>query len=179
MVRPKTKEALIEQAYQQFNQMFDMLEDLSSEDKVAAFSFDKPKSDQAAHWTRDKNIRDVYIHLHEWHQLLINWLVTNLNNQSSTFLPTPYNWKTYGDMNMMFWEKHQITSYDHAEQMVKDSHREIMSIIINLDEKELFEKGYYDWSGKTSIGSYCVSATCSHYEWAKNKIKRHRKQVLS
>lgn len=179
MVRPKTKEALIEQAYQQFNQMFDMLEDLSSEDKVAAFSFDKPKSDQAAHWTRDKNIRDVFIHLHEWHQLLINWLVTNLNNQSSTFLPTPYNWKTYGDMNMMFWEKHQITSYDHAEQMVKDSHREIMSIIINLDEKELFEKGYYDWSGKTSIGSYCVSATCSHYEWAKNKIKRHRKQVLS
>jgi hypothetical protein len=25
------------------------------------------------------------------------------------FLPEPYDWKTYGDMNVKFWEKHQTT----------------------------------------------------------------------
>jgi hypothetical protein len=25
------------------------------------------------------------------------------------FLPEHYDWKTYGDMNVKFWEKHQTT----------------------------------------------------------------------
>ncbi|PXW86825.1 hypothetical protein DES38_11811 [Streptohalobacillus salinus] len=177
MGRPQTKAALIEQAMQQFNQLMELVNDLSAAEKSAAFSFDKPTSDKAAHWDRDKNLRDVFIHLYEWHQLLLNWATANFNNQPQPFLPAPYNWKTYTEMNMMFWNKHQITPYDDAEAMLINSHHDVLHFIDSLPAETLFEKGYYDWSGTTSVGSYCVSATCSHYAWAIKKIKRHRKHV--
>jgi len=31
---------------------------------------------------------------------------------------------------------------------------------------ELFTKGIYKWIGGTSLGSYFVSSTSSHYDWA-------------
>ena len=54
---------------------------------------------------RDKNLRDVLIHLFEWHQLLLLWIESNLNNDQKPFLPLPYNWKTYGELNIEFWKK--------------------------------------------------------------------------
>ncbi|WP_334085189.1 ClbS/DfsB family four-helix bundle protein, partial [Helicobacter typhlonius] len=30
----------------------------------------------------------------------------------------------------------------------------------------------YKWCGNTSLGSYCVSATSSHYDWASKCIKK-------
>jgi hypothetical protein len=44
-----------------------------------------------AHWKRDKNLRDVLVHLYEWHQLLLNWFNSNQNGDTKTFLPEPYN----------------------------------------------------------------------------------------
>ncbi len=44
-----------------------------------------------------------------------------------------------------------------------------------LSEEELFEKGHFPWTGTTNVGSYCVSAAPSHYEWAMKKIKQYAK----
>lgn len=43
------------------------------------------------------------------------------------FIPKPYNWKTYGDMNVEFWKKHQDTSLDDAKEMFETSHAEVMA----------------------------------------------------
>jgi hypothetical protein len=43
-------------------------------------------------------------------------------------------------------------------------------------DEELFEKKRYQWTGTTSLGSYLVSATSSHYEWALKLIKRARRK---
>ncbi|MGO3678157.1 MAG: ClbS/DfsB family four-helix bundle protein, partial [Microbacteriaceae bacterium] len=32
---------------------------------------------------------------------------------------------------------------------------------------------FFPWTGTTSLGSYCVSATSSHYDWAIKKIRAH------
>jgi hypothetical protein len=34
---------------------------------------------------------------------------------------------------------------------------------------------HFTWTGTTSLGSYCVSASSSHYDWAMKKIKNHIK----
>ncbi len=52
-----------------------------------------------AHWQRDRNIRDILVHLYEWHQLLLNWEENNKKGLAMPFIPAPYNWKTYGQMN--------------------------------------------------------------------------------
>ncbi|MDR1911573.1 MAG: ClbS/DfsB family four-helix bundle protein, partial [Helicobacteraceae bacterium] len=36
---------------------------------------------------------------------------------------------------------------------------------------ELFTKNKYEWTGTTSLGSYLISATSSHYDWGLKTIK--------
>ena len=43
--------------------------------------------------------------------------------------------------------------------------------------EELFTKKYFNWTGTTDLGSYFVSTTSSHYDWAIKKIKSHCKKV--
>ena len=46
------------------------------------------------------------------------------------------------------------------------------------EEAELFEKDVFDWVGGSVLGSYFVSNTSSHYDWAMKKLKAHKKLVL-
>ncbi|MCI9384608.1 MAG: ClbS/DfsB family four-helix bundle protein, partial [Lachnospiraceae bacterium] len=45
--------------------------------------------------------------------------------------------------------------------------------------EELFSKGVYKWVGTSTLGSYFVSTTSSHYDWAMKKLKAHRKNCKS
>ena len=137
---------------------------------------DEEKSADIVPNERDKNVRDVLVHLYEWHCLLLNWIQTNTNGKPAPFLPAPYNWKTYPQMNVAFWEKHQNTSYTDAEAMLKKTHKGVMAIIETFSNEDLFSKGAFDWTGTTTLGSYCVSATSSHYDWAIKDIKKALKK---
>ena len=117
----------------------------------------------------------MLVHLYEWHQLLLNWVEANQNCEEKPFLPEPYNWKTYPQMNVKFWEKHQSTSYENAKEMLFDSHKKVLNLIEQFPNEELFESKHFAWTGTTSLGAYCVSATSSHYDWAMKKIKAHIK----
>lgn len=90
----------------------------------------------------------------------------------------PYNWKTYGGMNMDFWEKHQGTSLEDAKNMFQNSHGEVIKLAQSFSNEELFSKGVYDWVGGSTLGSYFVSVTSSHYDWAMKKLKAHKKLVF-
>ncbi|MBP9626414.1 MAG: ClbS/DfsB family four-helix bundle protein, partial [Synergistaceae bacterium] len=83
--------------------------------------------------------------------------------------------KTYPQMNVELWEKHQSTLYESSIEMLKESHAKAMGIMETFTDEELFTKKYFSWTGSTTLGSYCVSATSSHYDWAMKKIKKHIK----
>ena len=106
---------------------------------------------------------------------LLNWVYSNQNGDHKPFLPEPYNWKTYGDMNVEFWKKHQSTSLEDAENMLQKSHNEVIKLAETFSNEELFSKGVYKWVGGSTLGSYFVSVTASHYDWAMKKLKAHRK----
>jgi len=178
MSRPTTKSDLIEVANEQFNKLQSLIKTMPEQQQIASFNFDNTQQKEA-HWKRDKNLRDVLIHLYEWHQLLLNWINNNQNGTSSSFLPAPYNWKTYGQMNIEFWEKHQSTAYTDSVNMLNESHSSVLKLIDTFSNEELFAKKFFSWTGTSTLGSYCVSATASHYEWAMKKIKRHIKACKS
>jgi len=171
MPRPKTKTELISTANTGWDKMWKLIGAMPEEKLLAAFNFGNDPKLKEAHWTRDKNLRDVLVHLYEWHRLLLNWTSANLNGETKPFLPEPYNWKTYGDMNVEFWKQHQSTSYEDAKEMLKESHSKVMALIETLTNEELFEKKHFSWTGTTTLGSYCISVTASHYDWAMKKIK--------
>ena len=166
MPRPTTKADLIQAANEQFAKLWTLIGEMSDEEKSADIVPNE----------RDKNVRDVLVHLYEWHCLLLNWIQSNTNGKPAPFLPAPYNWKTYPQMNVAFWEKHQNTSYTDAEAMLKKTHKEVMAIIETFSNEDLFSKGAFDWTGTTTLGSYCVSATSSHYDWAMKDIKKALKK---
>ena len=115
--------------------------------------------------------------MYEWHQLLINFVNSNSKGDTKPFIPEPYNWKTYGDMNVEFWEKHQGTSFDEAVKLVNESHEEVLKLMEKFTNEELFTKKYYTWVGTSNLGSYFVSAGPSHYDWAMKKIKLYKKDL--
>lgn len=176
MARPTTKLDLIEASKVNFEKLWDIIDSMSEKEQNADFIFDAA-SKKEAHWMRDKNLRDVLIHLYEWHQLLLNWVKSNQNGDSKPFLPAPYNWKTYGQMNVEFWEKHQSTSLNEAKNMLKESHNSITNLIETFSDNELFAKKFFSWTGTTNLGSYFVSAAPSHYDWARKKLKLNHNAV--
>ncbi|MDR0763979.1 MAG: ClbS/DfsB family four-helix bundle protein [Synergistaceae bacterium] len=177
MPRPETKTELLIAANTRFDKLFALIDAMPKSEQTAAFCFDVDKAGKEAHWKRDKNIRDVLVHLYEWHRLLLNWVAANRSGESKPFLPAPYNWKTYGDMNAGFWKKHQPTPHERSREMLKESHRAVVMLIDTFSDEELFEKKHFSWTGGTTLGSYCVSATSSHYDWAIKKIRAQIKAL--
>ena len=177
MSRPTTKLDLIMAAEEIYKKLNSLISNLTEDELSTPFDFTKDDKKKEAHWRRDKNLRDVLIHLYEWHQLILNWVNANQNGEPKPFIPSPYNWKTYGEMNMEFWEKHQKTSLLESKEMLNKSHEAVMSLVASLTNEELFSKHVFKWVGGSTLGSYFVSATSSHYDWAMKKLKAHQKNV--
>lgn len=174
MGRPATKKDLMEAANNNFEKLMTLIDTMEVELKIP-FNFEQDNKKTEAHWKRDKNLRDVYIHLYEWHQLVINWVKMNEKGDKKPFIPEPYNWKTCKEMNVSLWEKHQGTSLEDAKEMLMKSHKDIMELADRYSNEQLFSKGVFTWVGGSTLGSYFVSATASHYDWAMKKLKAHKK----
>lgn len=169
MPRPTNKSDLLALSQNNYESLLALLEQIPPELQSAPFEYNE----------RDKTLRDVLVHLYEWQVLLLHFVRTNLNKTSDfvPFLPAPYNFKTYPAMNKEIWQKHQSTSLENAKAMLNSSHAQCKELIENLPPKELFVKKHYKWCGNTSLGSYCVSATSSHYDWASKCIKKRVKSL--
>jgi hypothetical protein len=175
MGRATSKTDLIGAAQTNYKKLNELIESMTEKELSTAFDFSADVKKKEAHWRRDKNLQDILIHLYEWHQLVLNWVSSNMKGEDKPFLPPPYNWKTYGDMNVEFWKKHQNTILEDADKMYRKSHEEVMELAETFSDKELFTKDIFPWVGGSTLGSYFVSATASHYDWAIKKLKAHQK----
>jgi len=113
---------------------------------------------------RDKNIRDILIHLYEWHKLFLIWINKDVKSSEKSIYPDAYNRSTENDMNMKFWKKHQKTSYLKAINMLKKSHEDVVNSRsgFSIEEQRLFYLG-----------------TIHHYERAMKKIEKHIETLKS
>lgn len=177
MARPKTKNELLEAAALNYDKLLKLIGSMTEIELSTEFDFSSDVTKKEAHWKRDKNVRDILIHLHEWHNLMLEWVTNNKAGVRKLFLMEGYNWKSYGEMNIVFWKRNQTVSLDMALQKLKKSHNEIINMIQSMSNDELFQKNVYEWVGGSTIGSYFISVTSSHYDWAIKKIKAHIKLI--
>ncbi|WP_276670083.1 ClbS/DfsB family four-helix bundle protein [Schaalia cardiffensis] len=175
MARPTSKEDLIAASARGYGKLKEFAASMTEDELEALFDFSADKGKKEAHWSRDKNLRDVLTHLHEWHRLLLDWVGANIAGERRPFVPEPYTWRTYGDMNVALWRRHQETSLEEAEKLLAESHNAVMALVEGFSDEDLFHKGRFDWTGTTTLGSYFVSATSSHYDWALKKLRAHRR----
>jgi hypothetical protein len=108
MSRATTKPDLVIAANGHFGKLCNLTDSMSDEQQNAAFGSAMAAAGKEAHWGRDRNVRDVPVHL-------------------------------------------------------------------SFTNDELFARKSFAWTGTSTLGAYCVSATSSHYEWAIKKLKMHIK----
>lgn len=171
--RADTKDELLASATAQFAKLLDLVTAMSADDQRSTFDFSAETVKKGAHWSRDKCLRDVLVHLYEWHRMLLAWVAANQAGESRPFLPVPHTWKTYGQLNVELWQRHQATPLPEAMGLLRASHDDVLALIQRFTDAELFEKAYFPWTGSSSLGSYCVSTTSSHYDWAIKKLRAH------
>ena len=78
----------------------------------------------------------------------------NAAGEGRPFLPEPCTWRTYGDMNVVLWRKQQETPLEEARGPLEESHNVVMALAEGFSDEELFHKGRFDWTGRTTLGSY-------------------------
>ena len=71
MGRPASKSDLLTAAAVNFEKLNQLISSLTETEQAAPFDFSNDEKKKERHWRRDKNLRDIYIHLYEWHQLLL------------------------------------------------------------------------------------------------------------
>ena len=67
------------------------------------------------------------------------------------------------------------THWSRDKNLLRESHKDVMALIEQFSNDELFAKGTLAWTGTSPLGAYCVSTAASHYDWAMKKIKLHIK----
>ena len=88
-------------------------------------------------------------------------------------MPAPgYTWRTTPDLNEKIFQEHRDQSYDAVVDELKSTHQRMMDLITGHSDEELFTKKLYKWTGSTSLGSYAVSASSSHYQWANDLVRK-------
>ncbi len=162
MARPQTKSELLYLGQQNFDKLIEYIEDLDIDEQIKEF----PPG------TMNRNIGHVLMHLHHWHLMMLEWYETGMAGAKPEMPAKGYSWKTTPELNKWIWEKYKQTSLEKAKESFKSSFQQVREIIESHSDEELFEKKRYKWTGTTSLGSYLVSATSSHYDWALNLIRK-------
>lgn len=122
--------------------------------------------------TLNRNVRDVLMHLHHWHLMLLEWYETGMSGKKPEMPAKGYTWKTTPELNLWINRFYCNVIIEDALHLLDESHRKVMALIEGHTDPELFEKRKYQWTGSTSLGAYLVSATSSHYAWALKLIKK-------
>lgn len=167
MARPTTKEGLITASGDGYRQLMAEVEAIPASLRAEEFPFAG----------RDRTIRDVLCHLHEWHNLMLGWYDIGMRGGKPDIPAKGYTWRTTPDLNRELWLQHQGTTLEKALELLQKSHAEVEDLITRHSDDELFTKRLYAWTGSTSLGAYLVSSTSSHYEWGIKKIRKLRKHL--
>ena len=168
MPRPKNKEELLSIGAKNFDKLFELVDSYSSEEQERSF----PPG------TLNRNIRDVFGHLHHWHLLCLGWHADAEAGKKPALPAEGYTWKTTPDLNRFIQQKYATEPLMDMRKLLTSSYDHVRTLIKQHTEEELFIKKYYKWTGSTSLGAYLISATSSHYDWAFKLIKERKKGVV-
>lgn len=165
MPRPKSKEELLKLSQENFLKLIALLDSYSDKERKRDF----PAG------TLNRNIKDVLIHLHEWHIMFLDWYKIGMQGGKPDMPSKGYTWQTMPDLNRQIQLKNKDIAYETAKELLNSSYKSVQKVIEKHTDQELFEKKRFKWTGTTSLGTYLVSNSSSHYAWAIKLIRKSMK----
>ena len=123
------------------------------------------------------SVKDILGHLDAWHVMFLLWEGAGSAGET-TPMPAPgYTWKDTPALNNEIYLRVKDDGYETVVARLADSYRRVRSVVETYHDDDLFTKRRYLWTGSTSVGSYAVSATSSHYEWARKLVRKFKKSL--
>ena len=166
MARPTTKQDLEFLAKENYQKLLSLIETLHERQREETF----PEG------TMNRNIRDVIGHLYHWHLLFLSWYEVGMRGEKPKIPKEGYTFADTPKLNQEIWAECQKISLAEVFSKFEVTHNKVFQIIEKHTDEELFTKKKYHWTGSTSLGSYLVSATSSHYDWALKLIRKSIKR---
>lgn len=164
MPRPTTRDSLLAAAEGGHATLLALVDNLPPGAVDAEFAFED----------RDRCVRDVLGHLHEWHLMMLRWYAEGMAGGRPAIPAEGHTWRTLPALNAEIWRRCQGADLEATRAALEESHGRVLDLIAAHTDEELFTRQRYPWTGTTSLGAYLVSATSSHDDWAMKKIRRHR-----
>lgn len=158
--RPTTKDELHTAAADEFDRLWQVVSSVTDDDRA------RPGVCEA--WS----VKDLLAHLDAWHEMFIAWEAAGSRGELPPMPAEGFSWAQTPALNEEIFQRHQADDWDDVEQRLRRSHARVLERLTDYDENDLFTKRRYTWTGSTSVASYAISATSSHYAWATKLIRR-------
>ncbi len=123
------------------------------------------------------SVKDILGHLDAWHAMFLLWEGAGSAGETIAMPAPGYTWKDTPALNQEIYMRVTDDSYEAVVARLADSYRRVRSVVERYHDDDLFTKRRYPWTGSTSVGSYAVSATSSHYEWARKLVHKFKKTL--
>ncbi|WP_010647899.1 ClbS/DfsB family four-helix bundle protein [Oceanobacillus massiliensis] len=167
MIAKSEKENLLLHSDSNFKSLLEIIESVPNRKRTISIETQE----------RDKNFRDVFMHLYEWHAMLERWYREGMDGDIP-FMPAPgFKWRTIKLLNMQIWENHQDVTLNQAIKKLKLSHERVMNLIKSHTNEEIMTKKYYKWTKTSNLYSYFAANTSNHYIWAIKKCESIAKSI--
>lgn len=160
--RPTTRSELLERSATDFQRLLEEVDQVDPARRLGPSDY--PRG----------SVKDMLAHLDAWHRLFLEWERVGRDGGRAEMPAPGYSWRDTPALNGMLHERHRDDSWDDVLTSLRDSHARVRAVIESYADDELFEKRRFAWTGSTSVGSYAVSATTSHYDWARKHLRRSR-----
>lgn len=167
MSRPTTRAELLERTTTDFEALIAAVDVVEPERRLGPSDY--PRG----------SVKDMLAHLDAWQRMFLEWERVGRTGEVAQMPAPGYTWKTTPTLNMAIHERHLGDSWEVVVGHLRESHEQVRGVIETYAEDELFEKSRYRWTGSTSVGSYAVSATTSHYDWARKHLYKSFKAWLA
>jgi hypothetical protein len=164
MSKPTTRNEIIESAQTERAALEKLLTTLTPEQMTQSAAAD------------DWSAKDVLAHLIEWEGMVMKWFEAGAKGNDPTVPSEEYNWGQLPQLNHAIYLKHRDKPLADIQMEFKSSHKKIMKLIESIPENELFTRGQYTWTRNNLLSAYFVSATSSHYHWARGEIRKKLKK---
>ena len=165
MAVPTNKKELIDDIKTTYSKLIKDLEDIPSK-------LTKTKELEGHAKGTNMSVFNLISCLIGWGELVLKWDRKMKNNEQVDFPETGYKWNELGKLANKFYLDYENLQYLELLQKLDNVVVEILEIIENHSNKELYQTAWY---GKWTKGKMIQFNTSSPYKNARTRIRRWKK----
>ena len=165
MARPTSKAELLDAMQREHEALYDEVGSIEHEDRLAPGACDE--------WS----VKDILGHLDAWHEMFLLWEAAGAAGETIEMPAPGYTWKDTPALNDEIYQRVRNDRYEDVVARFDNSYQRVRNVVDGYDPEDLATKRRFKWTGSTSVLSYAVSASSSHYDWARQLIRKYKKTL--